>query len=553
MERRWTNENALFASSTTANHEELLTALNNHRAEMKGAWDALDKDWKELNKRMVSLGIIKSKSLDNCMVHLNVGGSILNLRRVALESLHQKTLASMFDVEWDSRVPRDKEGMIFLDESPLIVKLLHNVRLMAAEEVRACGSTRNPHLVPADQLSYITDVSRFYGLQNSLVERHTTGVSAVLNDDEIGMLAGDMRISCPGHRQCLDLIYRASRDGFHYRAFRQCVTDEIHFTITLIEVGDNVIGGFSPVSWTLQKTDETGYRDAPDFLQEHTNARSPQAFIFLKESSIGKKGCCPLVTWSLPRDKNSQPSVRYKDIAPNFGNGGFYVSSAPPFKIFFGSAAPQMLKLLEGKTVSEIEAYHVCYVPEVPVYSPVSDVAEKPGHSHLFGDLIGSTLLEEKMAIHDAQAELALAKKKVEAAASALATVYGPDIASGKPDPVVELVVRGARMATLRSTLQVCPESALAARYDESKWPIDGKDFGVIDCRPSSFSKVLDVLRMKKREKWSHGALEEDVETKTSLVTITVEDRPSFEEFLDMYFPGCESFVTEVVEFEGSD
>ena len=169
----------------------------------------------------------------------------------------------------------------------------------------------------------------------------------------------------------------------------------------------------------------------------------------------------------------------------------------------------------------------------------------EPGHSHLFGDLIATSFLEETMAIHDARAELAHAEKKVEAAASALATVYGPDIASGKPDPVVELIVSGARMATLRSTLQVCPESALAARFDESKWPVDGKDFGVIDCSPSSFSKVLDVLRLRKRVKWSPST-----QTKTfRLVEIPEVDRVCFEEFVGMYFPGCENFITDWVWF----
>lgn len=84
-----------------------------------------------------------------------------------------------------------------------------------------------------------------------------------------------------------------------------------------------------------------------------------------------------------------------------------------------------------------------------------------------------------------------------------MAAVYGPDIASGRPDPVVELSVGGMRMTTLQSTLQVFPMSALGASFDESKWQSNGKSIGVIDCDPSTFCKVLDVLRMRECAKWS--------------------------------------------------
>lgn len=116
------------------------------------------------------------------------------------------------------------------------------------------------------------------------------------------------------------------------------------------------------------------------------------------------------------------------------------------------------------------------------------------------------------------------------------AAICGPDIASGIPDPVVELNVHRTRITTLRSTLQACPEPALAGRLDERKRPSDGKDFGVISCSPSSFSKVLDVLRMRKRERYHlfFG-------TSIGLVTVPANDRVSFAEFVDMYLPGCDS------------
>ena len=178
--------------------------------------------------------------------------------------------------------------------------------------------------------------------------------------------------------------------------------------------------------------------------------------------------------------------------------------------------------------------------------------AEHADNDRLFGASIAGVFMEERILLYDAQAERTLAEQRVKVAKNALTIMYGPDVASGTtPDPVVELNVRGTRMATLRSTLRACPESALAARFDETKWPSDGKDFGVIDCCPSSFSKVLDVLRMRKRAACYLGDPQgKVVEANTGRVTISTSDRESFEEFIDMYFPGCEGFVMDVVEFQ---
>ncbi|CAM9635236.1 unnamed protein product, partial [Laminaria digitata] len=82
-----------------------------------------------------------------------------------------------------------------------------------------------------------------------------------------------------------------------------------------------------------------------------------------------------------------------------------------------------------------------------------------------------------------------VASARVSAAVGAVETVYGPSVAAGEQDPVVELNVRGARMTTLRSTLQACPRSALATMFDEGRWPATDKDKDqdggrLIDCDP---------------------------------------------------------------------
>lgn len=58
--------------------------------------------------------------------------------------------------------------------------------------------------------------------------------------------------------------------------------------------------------------------------------------------------------------------------------------------------------------------------------------ARYAGNARLFGTSIVGALGEENMALKDAQAELTIAEKKIEAAACSLAGVYCPEIASGK-------------------------------------------------------------------------------------------------------------------------
>ena len=91
--------------------------------------------------------------------------------------------------------------------------------------------------------------------------------------------------------------------------------------------------------------------------------------------------------------------------------------------------------------------------------------------------------------------------------------MYGPSVATSEQDAVVELNVRGMRMTTLRSTLQN-PRSALAAMLNAESWPASDKDkdeYGrrLVDCDPTCFAKILDVLRRRKRASWSRGATSE--------------------------------------------
>eukprot|EP00752_Nemacystus_decipiens_P018445 g16536.t1 len=174
-----------------------------------------------------------------------------------------------------------------------------------------------------------------------------------------------------------------------------------------------------------------------------------------------------------------------------------------------------------------------------------------------FGASVAETLKRERIALHHAQSELVQANERATAAVQALAIMYGPRVAQGEEDPIIEFSVRGGRgstkrMMTLLSTIRVCPPaSVLAVRLErwsqnDSDKDADGR-WQINDCSPPLFTKLLDVLRLKKRAYWDGDGnlFRENV----SIVVVWCKHRSSFEKLVNMYFPGCESFVMGSVEF----
>ncbi|CAM9403679.1 unnamed protein product, partial [Ascophyllum nodosum] len=223
---------------------------------------------KAIEKILALIGITKPVSSDGDMVHLNIGGEHLNVRRAVLESIHEKsskrrswTLANLFDGEWDSRVPKEEDGRIFLDESPVIMKYLVRTELIYDSTTNQSsggsrGLTISPHLLPSDQRPYLQYVSSALELHGPPPEMQIIGGSTVLKNDELAQLSVYIRNWCPGDPQRLELLYRGSRDGFCAAEFHAKCTDKNSSTITLVKLGDggpddisSVVGGFSSVSW----------------------------------------------------------------------------------------------------------------------------------------------------------------------------------------------------------------------------------------------------------------------------------------------------------------
>ncbi|CAM9090794.1 unnamed protein product [Ectocarpus fasciculatus] len=564
MSRCHMNENDTFSATVNAYSKEMEAALSQRRKEMSQAWEDVDRDWHELNQSRINAGITKPSGSQEGMVRLNVGGSHLNFRRCVLDGKKESSatwaLANLFESVWDDRLPRDSDGRIVLDESPACVKHLIHSLIESSGATSGCLS-RGEALAP-DEMLYLPHVARALGLSAyiPLQGMEVVGGTSILSRGEVGELTATLQGWCPGNPNTMQLLYRATRDGWSPYPFHAGCGNNSPNTITLIRVGasSSIVGGFSSVPWS-----------APAYGGDAVMS-SLGAFIFmLKDGDMRGPNSFQPVKWSKRDTNGGYDVVVGASRGPHFGPTDLVTNmnvrpvalQAQPYSydVPSGSTFPN----LNGQTVTEVEVFRVYSAaattspaskrariegPEDidPAVSTSAASREANSDAGTFGHAIAGALMEERIALHQAETELEQAHSKAVASGDALAAVYGPEIARGAIDTVVELSVRGTRMTTLRSTLQVCRESALAALFNEDKWPatdkdVDGQGRRLINCSPAVFQKVLDVLRMRKRAAWAASDRE------LARVRVDAADRLSFDSFVNMYFPGFENFITDMV------
>ncbi|CAM9741322.1 unnamed protein product [Scytosiphon promiscuus] len=606
------NENERFKSTTDAKAKDVNALLVLRRELIGNAWKALDEGWDALQESVRGAGIVsQSAAHERGLLSLNLGGSIIGMSRSVLVEVGRAEspamhLANLVSTDWDTRVPRDADGHIVVDESSTCSKhLIYNLIRQSGTATGMAGPSFGDEL-PSDEKAYMPHVCRVLGLTDSSPcpgiynGMAVTGGSTVLKPDELGPLTATLREWCPGDPTTMKLLYRGSRDGWTGQDFQAHCGDSSAPTITLFRVSnggattttESVVGGFSSVSWGsagqhAPQYAAYGYGYPPRFGTSSSVYRSsPGAFVFmLMGGTMDCKSTTSFPTkWGI-RQGSEQYAVRCgPGEAAHFGEWTLSTTLSVGMNVICTSsniydippASPFIM--LNGRPVVEIEVFQIhgtgtAAQPRPPVVVekpkpaivkaglidlPAQDANAMSAESHSrdsrsFGVSIADSLMEERVALHQAHVELAQANAKAAASVSALVAFYGQDVAANKKDAavVVELNVRGTRMTTLLSTLQACPNSAFAARFDHNKWPPAGKDVDehgrhvISDCSPSVFSKILDVLRIRKRAGW---ASDEEKTTNRVLVVVKAADRKEFEDFVHIYFTGHESFVMDLVQ-----
>lgn len=155
---------------------------------------------------------------------------------------------------WDSRVPRDLDGRIVLNKSPVILKHLVHRKLKASMNIPG-NVMSSPTPLAADQLSYLAHISRFLTRQSPPHGLKTKGCYSLFKKNELDLLSVHLQSWCSGDLDCLELIYQGSRSGLDAKVFHECCTGESSSTKALVKVrhdgigsGSSVIGGFWSVS-----------------------------------------------------------------------------------------------------------------------------------------------------------------------------------------------------------------------------------------------------------------------------------------------------------------
>ncbi|CAN0011960.1 unnamed protein product, partial [Ectocarpus fasciculatus] len=532
MTRHYPNGHERFKTAAKAHAQELDELLDHRANEMKQEWAKLDSSWEDLESKMSEAGMSLLSSTQPSIVRLNVGGLDLDVPRSVFRKTGGAsstwTLGDLFEgCVWDKRLPRSEDGRIVLDKSPICVE-----ELLCVD----ASSTRSgKNSFPDDVQPNIGHVASALALDPVM---KVTGGSTTLQTHEIEQLSAILLEWCPGRPRGMELLYRASRDGWSSDAFHARCGDDSPSTISLFRVkaqgtntSDSVVGGFSSVPWTTPN-------------DVHGCRQSLGSFLFmLKNGNEGSHTVQPGI-WGgrkphfsgfgfVIRDAEKGPFFmnRYSSVADLCGKLGtktlqtnnhvYDIPAGHPFLALNGKAIVDIEVFRVDQTVATSRTLPAVTPPTVTglidcaaYFEPSAMSAEDHENDvYRFGVAIAESLKDERAALHTAQRELVQANTMAAASVKALAAVYGPHTAAGTEDPIVDLSVRGPRkterMTTLLSTLQACPDSALAARFDESKWPVTDKDKDahgrrrIEDCSPSVFSKVLDVLRMKKREAWA--------------------------------------------------
>lgn len=586
MTRQHQNGHDKFRKKLSAHLKDMEGMLEQREAAMGQKWSDLDQGWANLEQKMSEVGMSMRSPNTPDPVLLNVGGSDVYVPRFVLEGMQGYeatwTLGDLFGGgEWDNRLLRDSDGHIFLDESPACFQHLINNLTKRLGSARACLDLA-VGFRPDDEPSYLLYVAGALGLPPGMTVR---GGSTVVEADEANVLTNAIQGWCPDEPTGLELLYRASRDGWSGSAFHAKICTCAP-TLTLARVracgsntSDSVVGAFSSVSW--------------DSAMRAISV-SPGVFLFmLKDGGEGGTPAFQPVKW-VPK-QGITPQV-YCNIDSPTGGPVFGTESGWDFNLVHSptrfeasnntfdipSTSPYLA--LHGRPVVDYEVFRVCsnataVTPPLPPppagdskkglidCEATLDTASTSAKIHeeddvqRFGSSFANSLKSERTALLHARAELVQANARATASSQALAAVYGPDIANGKEDAIIELSISGlttiTRMTTLLSTLQTCHpeyESVLAVRFERwskidkdkdvyGRWPIN-------DCSPPVFAKLLDVLRMKKRAGWESGDKSQVKGSRPVRVAVKGSDRESFEELVDMYFPGCQSFILDNVDFQ---
>ncbi|CAE7345534.1 KCTD12 [Symbiodinium natans] len=178
------------------------------------------------------------------IVCLNVGGQLVSTLHSTLTFFSDSALAKKFAENWTLQDEEVVEGGIFFDEDPDLfqVVLLH-LRLG-----RLLGNTFSPKLPSGKRAPWLR-LLKYLNLQTVIKESWDSDLLA--GESERDKLLSMLCESTPDSTRevSLDLLYRASRDGFSHQAFHQKCDAQGPTVLVARSARGHLFGGYTETPW----------------------------------------------------------------------------------------------------------------------------------------------------------------------------------------------------------------------------------------------------------------------------------------------------------------
>eukprot|EP00668_Euglena_longa_P000364 GGOE01000467.1.p1 GENE.GGOE01000467.1~~GGOE01000467.1.p1 ORF type:complete len:545 (-),score=64.97 GGOE01000467.1:363-1997(-) len=465
---------------------------------------------------------------------LNVGGVNVNIRRETLTQFPGTRLAALFSGRWESRLLRDKNNRIFLDVNPACFKKIvdyHNLVRIAAPD----DPPDLPEVAPEERAT-LQRLLQFFGLADGFA---CSEIDSVVLESVKHLEALEDWLSESEERDCkLELLYRASRDGWRACRFHS-LCDNQGPTVTVIRSAEGYIFG--------------GYLDQP-WNSMNVYLASERAFLFTMRCHAG------IPPTKMPIDRSCYAAYAGASYGPTFGGGhDIYIndnamkSRNSSINIGHSYRLPpgQSQTMLTGsQTFAPVEVEVFRLVPGKPLLLRPSPPVEEEWQTASFEEFaseVQESLEAERRALNAAEKQLC-AMEQMFCEEAAFINFF----ISGDVHDIVDLDVCGEKMSVKRSTLTICPESALARQFDTSSWAMraddgsgcsDSEDEGVmIEQSAYCFGKIIDQLRLR--------AIMQPGDPLPPPPSVVAHERKTFLRMVSYYFPGCEDFILTPVEPE---
>jgi len=329
----------------------------------------------------------------------------------------------LFSGIYEKKLPRDREGRIFLDLCPdefqAIVDYLNELSISSPDDLPTLPEEAGC-------------LARLFGLVPSNVMN--AAESAKLNEwlAEEGM---------DGH---LRLIYESEKFSA-LEFFAHC--KGVPHTVIVVETECGLkVGGYSSTPWT----------------GENTGWRRSEAFLFVLHS---KDGC-----FKAQINGDPKKAIYHDDSGPDFGNDlkvgetgvDVQYNTAPKYET-------QQLRKLSTRDrkpygIKAIEVYKVVESNDSTKADSPAAVSIKPATS--FTPQINRALNKKVESLREALRQVERTETSLEEECSFVDTLF----ISNDCNDLVKLNVCGTTMMTHRSTLRQVKDSVLASQFDDSKW-----------------------------------------------------------------------------------